>query len=447
MKEFRTLWCFASLCLLTASLAAAQEKQAAQPADLKAAAKNFVDLLSKGEFARAIKDFDSAMTKAMPEDKLRETWKSLCAEAGAFCKQTTVRQQSSGRYEIVIVTCEFKKQSLNTRVVFDKQNKITGLFFAPPTSPYQAPTYVQRSAFRESDVTVGSGDWAVPGTLAVPVGDGPFPAVVLVHGSGPTDRDETIFSNRPFRDLAWGLATQGVAVLRYDNRTKVHGAKVKAVLSTFTIKEETIDDALLAVALLRKTGKMDGKRVFVLGHSLGGICVPKIGALDTNIAGLISMAGTTRPLEEVIADQLTYILSLGGMTDEQKKQVEKMRKTAADLKGLKLTPDMLTSKMPLGMTAVYLLSLHECDPRVVVQQIKQPMLILQGERDYQATMEDFAGWKKALSGRANATFKSYPKLNHLFMEGQGKAKPEEYTKTGHVAKEVIDDLAAWIKKQ
>jgi len=86
-----------------------------------------------------------------------------------------------------------------------------------------------------------------------PEGKGPFPAVVLVHGSGPQDRDETIGPNKPFRDLAWGLASQGIAVLRYDKRTKVHGAMMAGAVEQFTVKEETIDDALAAVALLRGT--------------------------------------------------------------------------------------------------------------------------------------------------------------------------------------------------
>ena len=72
-----------------------------------------------------------------------------------------------------------------------------------------------------------------------------------------------------------------------------------------------------------------------------------------------------------------------------------------------------------------------------------PLLVLQGERDYQVTLDDFAGWKKALAGR-KATLKSYPELNHLFMDGKGKATPAEYGKAGHVAKAVIDDVAAWI---
>ena len=79
------------------------------------------------------------------------------------------------------------------------------------------------------------------------------------------------------------------------------------------------------------------------------------------------------------------------------------------------------------------------------QHLKQPMLILQGERDYQVTMEDFAGWKKNLSSKASVEFKTYPNLNHLFMEGEGKSTPHEYETAGHVAEIVINDIADWMK--
>src|SRR4051794_11541515 len=166
--------------------------------------------------------------------------------------------------------------------------------------------------FTEEPVVVGSGEWALPGTLTLPTGTGPFPAVVLVHGSGPHDRDETIGPNKPFRDLAWGLAAQGVAVLRYEKRTHEHPAKLMPLKEKLTIREESVDDAVAAVALLRKQKEVDGKRIFVVGHSLGAIVAPKVAALEPAVAGIVLLAGSPRPFEDIILDQLTYLASLKG---------------------------------------------------------------------------------------------------------------------------------------
>src|SRR4051794_36392117 len=144
--------------------------------------------------------------------------------------------------------------------------------------------------FTEEPVVVGSGEWALPGTLTLPTGTGPFPAVVLVHGSGPHDRDETIGPNKPFRDLAWGLATRGIAVLRYEKRTKEHGAKfVKE--NTYTLRSEVIDDVRAAVALLRSHRSVDPKRIFVAGHSQGAVAAPRVAELEPGLGGVILLAG------------------------------------------------------------------------------------------------------------------------------------------------------------
>src|SRR5262249_23144105 len=146
---------------------------------------------------------------------------------------------------------------------------------------------------------------------------GPFPAVVLVHGSGPNDRDETILGNKPFRDLAGGLASQGIAVLRYEKRTRAHAAKL--AVKTPTLDEEVTDDAVAAGKLLRRTKDVDPKRVFVLGHSLGATMAPRIGERDPDIAGLIVLAGATRPLEDLILEQVSYAFSLRGEPSEEDK--------------------------------------------------------------------------------------------------------------------------------
>jgi dienelactone hydrolase len=285
----------------------------------------------------------------------------------------------------------------------------------------------------------------MPGTLTTPAGAAPFTAVELVHGSGPNDRDETVGGNKPFKDLAWGPASKGVAVLRYEKRTKQHGAKL-ASIRAFTVKDEVLDDALAAVELLRKTEGIDAKRIFVLGHSLGGMLVPRIGRLDPNIAGLIALAGATRPLEDVIPEQLAYIFSVDGtISPEEQKQLDQAKEQAAKVKALK-PEDANSSAIVFSAPVSYWLDLRGYNPPETAKELKQPLLILQGERDYQVTMDDFKRWNAALATKSNVTFKSYPSLNHLFIAGTGRSTPSEYDQAGHVVAQVIEDIAAWIKK-
>jgi dienelactone hydrolase len=413
--------------------------------NLEERARALITAAAKEDFKAACKDFDEGMNKAMPPDKFAETWKGLVKQVGSLKKQGKATPEKVQKYDVVWVECQFENGTLYTRVVFDGEGRVTGLSFRPigPAGEYRAPSYVKRESFKESEVRIGEGDWILPGTLTIPVGDGPFPAVVLVHGSGPHDRDETLGPSRPFRDLAWGLASQGIAVLRYEKRTKEHGAKF-AKDKGATVKEEVLDDALAAVALLRKTKGIDGKRIFVLGHSLGAMAAPRIGQLDSEIAGLILMAGPSRPMADVLIEQLTYVLSVDP-SPRQKAAVEKLKAQAEKLKDPKLSPDTPAEELPFGVSARYWLSMNDLAPVETAKKAKQPLLILQGGRDYQSTMDDFDGWKKALSAQPRATLKSYPRLNHLFAEGEGKARPAEYQKEGHVAKEVVEDIAAWVK--
>jgi len=330
----------------------------------------------------------------------------------------------------------------------DLQKRVAGLFFAPGESlaPYTPPGYVKPTSFSEKEVTVGSGEWALPGTLTMPVGPGPFPAVVLVHGSGPNDRDESIGPNKPFRDLAGGLASKGIAVLRYEKRSRQYGVKL-AGLSNLTVKEEVTDDAVAAVSLLRKTEGINPKQIYVLGHSLGGMLVPRIGLLDPNIAGLISLAGATRHLEDVIPDQMSYLASLdGSVSSEEQARIDDAKAQGNKIKSLKPS-DAGSKTLYFGAPADYWLDLRDYDPPETAKSLKQRFLILQGERDYQVTMTDFQRWKAALGTKPNVVFKTYLQLNHLFIAGTGKSSPAEYDQPAHVDEQVILDLAEWIKKK
>lgn len=412
--------------------------------------KEFLSQLAREEFETAAASFDATVKKVLPPEKLGQTWKQLRAQFGSLKVLGAIKTEKIGELTAVVVTCEFEKGKLNARLVFNPENEITGLWFSPPAPParYSWPRYVDPTMFEEESVTIGAGEWALPGTLTIPQGEGPFPAVVLVHGSGPNDRDETIGPNKVFRDLAGGLATVGIAVLRYDKRTKVHGAKLAARQEGITLKEETIDDAVLAVRLLKSHPRIEPRRRFVLGHSLGGYVAPRIAQAAPELAGAVIMAGSTRPLEDLIIDQYRYI----GLTDgTQSKETQKMLETIAEqvtkVKALTADSKVTKEELPLGVPLAYWLDMKSYDPVATAAGLQMPLLILQGGRDYQVTAADFEGWTRGLKGRDNVTFEWLPRFNHLFIAGNKRSEPGEYMQPGHVSPKVVERIADWIKAQ
>ncbi len=423
--------------------------------DNTAAATELVAQLAQGDFVGAWQRLASNAQEKLSAEQVQTGWQGVIAQCGPFKQQVETHILQIKQLERVVVTCAFTHANVDANVAFNSTGEIVGVSITPVgyleqqlSTTYEPPAYVQSALFCEQEVQVGQGEWVLPATLSLPVGDGPFPAVVLVHGSGPNDRDETIGPNKPFRDLAWGLASQGIAVLRYDKRTKTYGEKISRMVDTVTVQTEVIDDALAAVALLRDTPLIDPHRICVLGHSLGGYVLPRIGSADPDIEGLIVLGGLVRPLEDTILDQFSYIYSLTGTRSaEQQQQLDTLTKQVALVKSPTLSLATPAAELPLGVSPAYWLDLRDYQPAKLAQSIKQPMLILQGESDYQVTMEDFQGWQDALATRDDVQFKLYPGLSHLFMpvEGGGKATPGTYSVPSHVIEEVVSDIAQWVK--
>ncbi|WP_254509432.1 alpha/beta hydrolase [Anatilimnocola floriformis] len=425
------------ICGQDASSAAAPDKRIAAATELTAN-------LTAGKFDEVTSQFNLTMRLLLPAVQIRAVWEGTANAYGKFQKIGGTRATEADGYFIVFVTLEFARGKLDAKVVYDKNDRVSGLFFVPH-GKYQRPEYVRADSFDEMEVKVGQSLFTLPGTLSLPKGEGPFPAVVLVHGSGPNDRDESFGPNKPFKDIAQGLASRGIAVLRYEKRTRQHPLNMLLLGNKLTVKEETIDDAAAAVDLLRAHDKLHKKRIFVLGHSLGGMLLPRIAEANKNIAGFISLAGATRPLEDIILEQTNYLLSLDGPpTAEMKKEIEKIERQIATAKSADLTLQTPSSDLPLGIPAGYWLDLRNYDPAAAAKKIDKPFLILQGERDYQVTMSDFARWRDALADRADAEFISYQALNHLFLAGEGKSSAVEYLTPGNVAPQVVADIAKWI---
>lgn len=411
--------------------------------------KAFVEELGRADYAAAAKRFGPEVAKALSTDQLKEAWEKSIESIGAFKSVGAVEASPRGEGIGVQITAIHEKGTIKVKLGMKVGYPLLyGVFFDKPKPPYDPPKYADPSKLTATEVKVGSGKLALPGTLTVPKGAGPFPVVLLVHGSGPNDQDESIGPNRPFRDLAEGLATKGIAVLRWDKRP-LHMGGLDIKPDDLTVKEEYLDDVAMAVAFAKTQASLDPKRIFILGHSQGGWLLPWFLEQSPDVRGGISLAGNARHMLDVLVPQYEYLAKVDddriGPLEEI--QIDGIKEKVKHAQQKDLPRDKPKSELPLNIPAVYWLSFQSYDAVATAKKIKQPLLFLNGGRDYQVTAkDDLELWKKGLAGRPDTETKVYPALNHLFISGEGKSVPSEYEKPGHVDAAVIEDVAKFVER-
>lgn len=405
-----------------------------------------------GDYAAAGKDFSPSLAEALPAAKLAQTWREIQAMVGAYKSHGAAHRQTLQGRSVEVVPMQFAQDALDFVTTCDASNRLATFLLLNPSVAEASPVKAQTTAagVRVEALNVPAPPGPLRGALTLPAGDGPFPAVVLLAGSGAHDLDESVHGNKPLRDLAEGLAKAGIASLRYDKRTFDYAQKI-AANPDFTIDDEVTDDALAALHLLAEQKRIDSHRVFVLGHSLGAQLAPRIAQRDPHLAGVIMLAAPARSFLDVIAAQIAALGPRQGMSaaelDKREQAIaaeEELLDAARPANPPKGSFELLPGRW---VSQVYLLSLNDVHQVATAKKLALPILILQGGNDFQVSPSlDFAAWQKALAGKSDVTSHLYPGLSHLFMPGPTKSAAD-YEAPAHVDPKVIADIANWIKAQ
>jgi pimeloyl-ACP methyl ester carboxylesterase len=412
------------------------------PGDLRTHALSLAELALHGDAAALYAQFSAAMKSALSQDKLTAMLAQVRGGLGPNSHAASLSVVSRSA-DTVTVLLRGDNGAVDMKMAFTiGTDDLAGLFFAPADTAKADPApppYADPSRYHEATIdVVKAGRAPLPATLTLPNASAPVPAAVLVPGSGPQDRDETVGANRPFRDLALGLATRGIAVLRYEKRT--FGANAASSSADLTFDEETTDDAVAAAQLLMRTKEVDPRRVFVVGHSQGAMAAPRIAAYEPKVRGLVLLEPPARPIEDLMLDQNRYLAQGRPAAAGELQQLERdvARIKAPDL--AKQDPKTLI----LGAPVSWWLSLRGYSPTEELVKVAKPTLIVQGGRDFQVTGTDLALWTAAISGKPWVTVREMPALNHLLEAGTGPSTPAEYRRPSHVDAAAVSAIADWI---
>ena len=452
MNTLRRLMCLLlCLCLAGGNALAEERLDPEREAVLLERAETLFRLIREGDEEAALGMMDDTMRAALA-GQIGTMWPQLAALGGDFEGTGEAQSLSQDGFDIVLLELRFSNLTLIQRTVFDGQEKVAGLFFAPGSLTPQAPEVTGEEArVKEIALTVDAGEgYPLDGLLTLP--DGEVKAgIVLVQGSGPSDKDESIGANAPFRDLARGLAGQGIASLRYDKRSYAHGKKIteQEGYPRMTVDEETVDDVVAALLLLRERPELAGKPVWMLGHSLGAMLASYIGLKAGAPDGYILLAGSPRKLWEVSREQNLAIAQEYEAAGDAASAKAVRDIVAAQQEKANAMDSLADEDTLFGLPVPYQRHLQGIDAAALHLLDQKPVLVLQGERDKQVSMDDFILWQEKLKDHPAAEFISYPALNHLFGDYQGEPVTlmniaAEYAARTPVAEQVILDIAGFV---
>ena len=435
-----------------------------QDTQLSELAKEAVAELAGGKYREFCGRFDETMKTVLPESKLQEIWKAVLVQAGAFKSQGSTRQEKSGPYDMVFVTCQFERAVLEIRLVFNAQRQLSGLFFSPGSSTTSRPQDPKPPfPYRQEEVAYESKEPGIrlAGTLTFPSSGGPYSAALLITGSGAQNRNEEIMGHKPFLVLADSLTRRGIAVLRVDDRG-VGGSSAGPPTATSL---SFAQDVLAGVEYLKSRPEINPRRIGLIGHSEGGIIAPMVAAQSPDVAFIVLMAGMGVKGEEVLTEQGKLVLRANGASEELIQENTKAQKMLFN--AIKSTSDnevaetqmreSLSSANPTirdaalaqlkSVLSPWMRYFVTYDPQPALEKAKCPVLAINGEKDLQVPPgQNLPAIEKALRAGGNKDFKviELPGLNHLLQTCKTGSIAEYSQIDETISPVALDLIGSWI---
>ncbi|ELZ83206.1 hypothetical protein C453_14411 [Haloferax elongans ATCC BAA-1513] len=371
------------------------------------------------------------------EEAFETYWLGLYSQYGTPAGIDELRVEDNE----VAVAFEFEDGTVTARLDIGTEG-VENVQFSPE---YEPPAYADESAFSERDATIDAGDVDLDGVLAVPEGDGPFPAVVLVHGAGIHDPDGTAGASKILKDLAWGLASQGIATLRYEKRLADHEVDDE----NYTLDTVVVDDAVAAVDTLAAVDEVDESTVFLAGHSQGGMCGPRIADRHGGVAGVAALdarADSTHDPEDLTFLRYEFEQD-GDLSEDQAAELERERETVRRL----AEGDYDDDEVLWGRPGTWHRSMRNYDPAGTASALDVPTFVLKTCRADEEMQADLAAWFRdefekwqAVDLVDGSCVELYDGLDHFFQDGFEPAHPIGLFFGGNVAERVVSDLTEWV---
>ncbi len=418
------------------------------PASAVERSEQLLQALQASEWTQASLFLSPELRQKIDSAQLEVIWQGLQVAQGALQKVGELAYRERNQRQFYYRQLDFVKSSVRLELQFNARWEITSLRLQPLSDEqlYLPPAYDNPEKYQEYSMRVKHDSIVLPAILSLPKNCKACPVVVMLHDMGPQDKDHSIGPTKMFRDLAVGLAGEGIASLRYDKRTFRYGPELMADLRVLNIENEVIEDALAALQLLRTISEIDTQRIYLLGLGFGGMLAGSVASRSPlPIDGILAVGSSPRPLPDQLLDQYIQLLSAEMSFTDMQAAVQQLERQTQNAKSLKLGTDMPADSLPLQLPAPYWQYLQKFDAVAGFWQTNAKLWFLRGGNDYQSQAIDLQQWEMRLLGRDRVNFSTLPQLNHLLMPSLDVPATKAYQHQNNLDAAVIKTISDWLK--